>query len=716
VKQGNIKLKNTVDLNNNNNRQKTESQPVHGFTPFFNTISKNNMLSDNTEMRYQQMGIVTNPVSSKHMGDENWFDRTYGRGGEHTSHNSKHGGTTYLCRNVNKRKRYGTRDVKGPPMTAIQKKLWAPYSYFVMSIAGNSVALSNKLGVWEIPVNYASQSIIDMCYSRVCKSFKTFLDSTDQGNTPRYLDVAICHSISHMVLKKVYHMLRVCETLESARLSSIQSLICNGLHFSQIAPMLHDFVARITPYPVLIILTSIINTVPVPILSLVSVLELLHGNKISNQHEAELLGTFLRNAIAENMFLPKHPTMDGRASPSSNITPYISAPFNNEDRIEDCPLRCLASQADNTSADSVAHKNIAGKILQKYKAVLSKCASINDLGMMIKLLSSVKGHEYDLSDIFGYTHMHNSKQLMLNATGSSMAGMPENFDSGAECDKMFVIRRVNATQSEYALGVRVWDALLFVALMKRPRMDFGIVNDFAESIVTHLLTLLPVSVMPYQYIPAQHYDSLESCPSQGFFKVGNIGGEVDESHSQDLPEFWCKRPEQILRNENTVDFRRNTKFEYQSPGPTKMLEDDAFMSSIITLQQHLHVQNFWDIPIHKWEFDIAWDWNLTYPVMLYASGSKPSSGVCMCMTSNKSSRIISISVTQVVDDPSFDDDQSDNDGSDDIPLPFKSGKACIKVLDECEFGLNGSKNVWKDPEFKIELPTWSHVFRKIAGV
>ena len=59
--------------------------------------------------------------------------------------------------------------------------------------------------------------------------------------------------------------------------------------------------------------------------------------------------------------------------------------------------------------DIVAHKNIAGKILQRYKAVLSKCASINDVQMMSRVLGQVKGLEYDLSDIFGYTHMHNSR-------------------------------------------------------------------------------------------------------------------------------------------------------------------------------------------------------------------------------------------------------------------------------------------------------------------
>ena len=182
--EGNIKLKNTVDLNNTNNRQRTESQPIHGFTPFFNVVSKNNMLSDANELRYQQMCIVTNQVSSKHMGDENWYERVYHPDGYNDDGDQRQQtGATYLCRNVNKRKRYGTSDVKGPPMTMIHKKLWAPYSYFVQTVAGTTVALSNKLGIWEIPINYNCQSIIDMCYSRICKSFKTFIDSTDQVRT-----------------------------------------------------------------------------------------------------------------------------------------------------------------------------------------------------------------------------------------------------------------------------------------------------------------------------------------------------------------------------------------------------------------------------------------------------------------------------------------------------------------------------------------------------
>ena len=148
-----------------------------------------------------------------------------------------------------------------------------------------------------------------------------------QGNTPRYLDVAMCHAVSHTVLKKVYHMMRVKKSMETARLAAVQSLSFNGLHLSQIAPMLHDFVVRITPYPVLIVLTTMINTVPIPILSLVSILELLHGRDISDAEQARMLKDFLENAVDKNMFLPKHPTMDGRALAASNITPYISTPF-----------------------------------------------------------------------------------------------------------------------------------------------------------------------------------------------------------------------------------------------------------------------------------------------------------------------------------------------------------------------------------------------------
>ena len=107
-------------------------------------------------------------------------------------------------------------------------------------------------------------------------------------------------------------------------------------------------------------------------------------------------------------------------------------------------------------------------------------------------------------------------------------------------------------------------------------MDFGIVNDFAEGIVTHLLTLVPKSVMPYEHVPAHHYDSLESCPSQLYFEIGNIGRVKEADRGRNVQEFWCRRPEQMLRNENTTDFRRTTKFDFLSPGPTGMIEVSCF--------------------------------------------------------------------------------------------------------------------------------------------
>lgn len=54
----------------------------------------------------------------------------------------------------------------------------------------------------------------------------------------------------------------------------------------------------------------------------------------------------------------------------------------------------------------------------------------------------------------------------------------------------------------YCIGVRIWDILLFFALMKRPRRDIALIEDFSSSLTEHLISTLPSTIFPYNIVPA----------------------------------------------------------------------------------------------------------------------------------------------------------------------------------------------------------------------
>lgn len=157
----------------------------------------------------------------------------------------------------------------------------------------------------------------------------------------------------------------------------------------------------------------------------------------------------------------------------------------------------------------------------------------------------------------------NSRQLVSVATGRTADGMPTCFENNhsSAADPMFVIRQTTCNKNEYALGVRVWDALLFAALIRRPRRDYGIVYDFSLSITEFVLSAFPASVLPFQRVPTLRLD-----PLSGDQMLARVG--VSQPHQGPR----CDRPEQVLRFQDARTAGRNAIFSCSSPGPTGLVE------------------------------------------------------------------------------------------------------------------------------------------------
>ena len=74
---------------------------------------------------------------------------------------------------------------KGPTPSDQDQALWAPLSYFTYTIAGNVIALMNKMGVFKLSINYGVNSVADYLSKYINTTIVSFIDSEDQTNASR---------------------------------------------------------------------------------------------------------------------------------------------------------------------------------------------------------------------------------------------------------------------------------------------------------------------------------------------------------------------------------------------------------------------------------------------------------------------------------------------------------------------------------------------------
>jgi hypothetical protein len=74
-------------------------------------------------------------------------------------------------------------------------------------------------------------------------------------------------------------------------------------------------------------------------------------------------------------------------------------------------------------------------------------------------------------------------------------------------------------EADYCISLRIWDVLLWFAIMQRPRRDVGICSDFANTLAEYSVQLLPRSIFPYDLVPMTRLDPIERT------QVGNQGIE-----------------------------------------------------------------------------------------------------------------------------------------------------------------------------------------------
>jgi hypothetical protein len=177
----------------------------------------------------------------------------------------------------------------------------------------------------------------------------------------------------------------------------------------------------------------------------------------------------------------------------------------------------------------------------------------------------------------------------------------DNFlESSKDVDPAACVGRVD--HETFCLGVRLWDILLFFAIMKRPRRDVALIEDFSCTLTEHMVSMLPVSIFPYDIVPANKVDSI--------------------SNTQRVFEFGSNRKHGvIIRPKSLSIFSSNFKMDCKGSQRSGVLEDEMYMTSLIMACDDLKC-DVRDFPLDNWPIALSVAWGTCYPFHRFPNATK----------------------------------------------------------------------------------------------
>lgn len=597
----------TADPARTNNRKTSTSEPIKGFKLFLVLLGKNNLLEPKAEHRYLQMLIASFLAPTNGPNDDAWMTN-----GTAASYEAP---SNLIARNWN---RLGTRGVnkvamplarmKGNVPTDIQQAEWAGFLSFTKMVAGSKVAMANKMGFFDIPLNYAAKGLCDFFNAVISEHLKVLMVPDDWKNFTRYVQSMICRKIADTILKVTYQCLCVTRDLWEAELEAVKRLSLNGLHPSVIPSLFCEVLERVMDYRKLLVISIAVPYIGIPVLKIDSVLQFLSGNDISDEHDREALRVWLNACITNHQFLPLTDSPNGVADMESNVSPYVSSPYAMVAHAQLSELADLrgtagvAAQASDKDPALFALRSIASKIYRTNVTPLKMCAFVEDENALMSAMIGLKDSEIDLRSFFGGMELYaNSRELLRRGSGVTASGMQTQFDGNqiSKVDPFMVVRKTHSSRNEFAIGYRAWDLLLMASLLRRPRRDYGIVTDFAKSLTEYMCGMVPAAVLPYPQVIACRLDP---------FSWGQVHINIPD------PEG---RPSVMLRFRDSRSSGRSPAFSYPSPGVTGLMEDDFHMSAIVAFTVKMQLQHYTEVRLDSLNPDLHLCPGKTYPMVNY---------------------------------------------------------------------------------------------------
>jgi hypothetical protein len=203
--------------------------------------------------------------------------------------------------------------------------------------------------------------------------------------------------------------------------------------------------------------------------------------------------------------------------------PYITS-SGDWDTAPGCIREKVQPNGNEKQGQEEVMNALAKKVYSRMHGVLDGCGFCKSKFSFQECVKSLHS-SFDLRGFLGgMSNYHNSKLLLQSLDFPHAALFPDNFvdPSSTHIDQALVVARLSS--DVYGLSLNIWNALLWFALMKRPRRDPGIVNEFAHSLTTLSMKMLPKSIFPYTLVPMTRLD-----PFTGFQVMMDLRDASDET-------------------------------------------------------------------------------------------------------------------------------------------------------------------------------------------
>lgn len=415
-------------------------------------------------------------------------------------------------------------------------------------------------------------------------------------HSSRFFDSAVSMAgVSPTVQMRTY-----AEMAETARTGhSVHEAVCkisqlqseDALHYSLIPAVLMRFLTGMIDYPAMWLLSALFREVEMPVIDLISSIELMSGVAVTNREDAATVKAYLVGRLRQHTLCAD--SEFGDVSESSNVTMYVTSDGGIDSR---SPMRMKFNPSEATNKDlkkmvsEKLMKNVADVLEQDAKKYGQFCGDYHEISIehAVKKLCS---NDMNIMGLLGggsvfYDHRAWVANVVGDGPGPKFKGVPLMHPG-----EFNILRVMHVGGGGIGYGINIPTALVYSSLMQKHSKGWGIQIQMAESLVTHVVE----KYIPYSLLPINKANMDSFVTNQGV---------VESSFERKY------RPLQIPRAlGNQFAFQENDGgIENVKGGSTVygVLEDTAHMQSVLSVASRLQYAHYWDLDLRQWNFEIKW--------------------------------------------------------------------------------------------------------------
>ena len=600
----------TVDPSKTNLRVQMQKRLVKGFTMYLLAHTKNNPVeSHEREVRLGQLLIANYIIPASNPIDLEGLDYDHIKSRSHQ----------VLGKSGPRLAGGAMPRLKGDTPDNAAMVDWAPLHFYAHWAASVPVAMLNKMGCVSYKIGYVTKSVVKYLNVLVVPgdtsgfaakgTIRQFLDDETLQNLSRYMDGGKGRLVADTVVKRtMMHMLRE-KNIDEAVTKTTQSMMIDALPLEQLPVLFERYILRLLSYRPFLAMATVGIEMAIPTIDIDHLLLILNNREDASddfRKSKEKLRTFIEGCWDNKRFVNMGCLEGGPAGVFGETpVPYIVSSgddWSSADRKTRVKFNNMAGNTKKFSTDGI-RDYIATNLWTSHQQVLHNtalCKTPVEFCRCIKSLTKQFDFTRFFSTTFGECELYNNFGKLCEHLGVR-SGIAQKFlrvDQFPQRDALYL---ATLDSDVFALSINIVDAILWFAIMRRPRRDFTVMHDVAFTFTRILFNSLPTSIFSYANVPMCRLDPINKKQV-----IMNLDSDI--------------RPSHIVRNTEPGTHEFECKAEF---APSGVMEDEAYMAGVIDLVRLFKLNSYQDAPLTEWPVSIHLKADMCYPLTPYNYHRKP---------------------------------------------------------------------------------------------